>query len=1409
MNKINITTFLLIAFMMMSGSMYGYKYTGDIGPQGDNNDNSTTLQTRAAGCAPASGLRDLQWNNVRALIETDGSLWQDRATGQASYEVPKDGGTSVLFAGSIWMGGYSPDNQLKLAAVRFKQLGSDYWPGPLTNDGAASIDETTCEEYDNFFVTTRAESIRHRQYFEAVATGTVDEQFPEGYATPSQFFDYPAHGNTALSQDLYLAPFYDYDLDGFYDPSAGDYPWYDFLKEINCFERKRTDPVPLFGDRTFYWIFNDKGNIHSESQGEPIGMEIRAQAFAFSTTDEINDMTFYNYVVINQGTQRLRDTYFATWIDADVGDATDDYVGCDVQRGLGYAYNGDDFDDPANFGYGENPPAVGVDFFEGPYQDEDGLDNPLSEDFSVANDSLGIPYQGLGIGYGDGVPDNERFGMRKFLYHDNNNSPTGDPGTAIEYYRYMTGFWKNGERMTYGGTGQDGTTTIEADYMFPGDTDPFNWGTYGVPTEPWTEETEDNAPFDRRFLQSAGPFTLEPGDFNNITVGVVYARATTGSATESVNLVRQADDKAQALFDNCFELVSGPDAPDVTVQEMDKEVILLLSNDNPLSNNYKEIKYDETFAGFDAIIPSELADGTPLTQEERSYRFQGYQVYQLANPTVSVSELDDPDKSRLVFQCDREDDIDVSVNYLADPAENYEIVAEVKAFGENEGIAHSVRLTDDEFALGDKRMVNHKTYYFMAIAYAHNDWLNFNEDPNGQDTQYLPSRKSSSGAAVKVIAVIPHNVSPELGGSTVVSSYGDPIQITRLEGKGNGTQELDITAKSESEILEFNSIDELTFVSGKGPIEIKVIDPIRVQALDFELKLKTFYEDSVGTLIPFNGELTGEFVYWELDVFNDNDELIDTYRSRLKFETVSEDLLIDYGISVTWGQYYYKDPSESGKFYSTDYLNSSVNFSNPLIPWLGGMPDTDEANGTNWIRSGTFSPDFGTEEELAFEDANYSALEFFDPVEEFEGIETGTWGPFVLTAFTQDVTVNPDTPNEMDVYMPNVAPRVDPISFGLNTGGLPGVQIEEVNLRNLNNVDVVLTSDKSLWTRCPVFEMQSNPALTQSGSGEKLMMRDHPSVDKNGRYAGQSGYNDAEGTLNGDQPNGMGWFPGYAIDIGTGERLNMAFGEDSWMTADNGDDMIWNPSHRINSDLGSEVFGGGQHWIYVFKNLNDDFQQTDFMPAYDQGDFIYSTFPDQWNNPDAKKIFHACTWVGSSILNPGFEMLSVENGLIPTTTRIKLRVAKEFKKYSSAGILHEDTTQAVNYWNPYYSFSTRGLEAVTNDSEVLANEVLDMINVVPNPYYAFSTYEENKFDSRVKITNLPEECTVSIYSVNGTLVRQYKKGDPSTSLDWDLKNEENIPIAGGVYIIHVDIPDVGEKILKWFGVMRPIDLDNF
>ena len=120
----------------------------------------------------------------------------------------------------------------------------------------------------------------------------------------------------------------------------------------------------------------------------------------------------------------------------------------------------------------------------------------------------------------------------------------------------------------------------------------------------------------------------------------------------------------------------------------------------------------------------------------------------------------------------------------------------------------------------------------------------------------------------------------------------------------------------------------------------------------------------------------------------------------------------------------------------------------------------------------------------------------------------------------------------------------------------------------------------------------------------------------------------------------------------------------------------------------------------------------------------------------------------------------------------------------------------------------------------VAVEALDLINVVPNPYYAYSAYETRRFDNIVKITNLPAKCVVTIYSLDGKFIRQYDRAENSNasipeqgvigeqmnaSVDWDVKNARGIPVASGVYLIHVVAPGIGERTLKWFGVARTFD----
>jgi hypothetical protein len=173
-------------------------------------------------------------------------------------------------------------------------------------------------------------------------------------------------------------------------------------------------------------------------------------------------------------------------------------------------------------------------------------------------------------------------------------------------------------------------------------------------------------------------------------------------------------------------------------------------------------------------------------------------------------------------------------------------------------------------------------------------------------------------------------------------------------------------------------------------------------------------------------------------------------------------------------------------------------------------------------------------------------------------------------------------------------------------------------------------------------------------------------------------------------------------------------------------------------------------------------------------------------------------------------LLAAGHGRFETTVRFRLRVAKSYQIGYTANVPSSTDISATpqnNNW-PMYTFNTSDIETHTNDG-VTAADALSLINIVPNPYYAYSAYEKKALENIVKITNLPEKCNISIYTLNGTLIRKFSKDDPKTSLDWDLKNQARVPIASGMYIIYINVPDVGERTLKWFGVLRPTDLDSY
>lgn len=1320
MKRNNNISYLLSLFLILGISVQVQARPNVNTGQRPTGQRSGLLKTTAT-CKPAENAIDLDINNVRARLMTGGDMWWDIGTAEARYEVPKGTRKNALFAGSVWIGGYDAQGQLKVAAQTYRQDGNDYWPGPL-NPTTAEVTASECSEWDRFWKVNRETISRFREL------GDYSQII--GDADYEAIYEWPAKGNgnavgrngTTLDipNDRDFAPFIDVNTDGVYNPLDGDYPDID-------------------GDQYIWWVFNDKGNVKNQSNTEGIGIEVQASAFAFSTKDYLNDATFYNYRLVNRGNLSLDSTYISTWTDADLGFYRDDYIGCDTSRGLGILYNGRSVDGEGQINsYGSQVPMVGVDFFKGPVKKYDSA----------------------------GVEVSKVLSMEAFTYYNNDNTIVGNPRNGVEIYYYMTGSIRNGQRFSNDFKGANVNSRAYGEgpitkYVYYGDP--------GEKTE-WSECTCNNPVGDRRFVHSAGPFTLEPGVVNDVTIGAVWVSETGGCPNTSFKKIRVADDQAQSLFESNFETIEGPEAPRMVIREMDRKLVAYLLND-PLSTNYQE-RYGYDTAKKYRVVSNKAA--RIVGDSDSVYRFEGYRVFQLKNrevqPAQIFNERGEVDNSVAVeiFQCDINNGVTRIVNYdkSVDISDSTYIPV-VKVDGADSGISHSFEILLDQFATGDdKRLVNYRNYYFVAVAYAYNEFAPFdiNLPDSTQDVAYLESAHGAGGSPIEVSTAMPNPSNGNMG-TVLNSDYGSGVSITRIEGRGNGGNVLQLSDESELEALTgvpsaFNSGRTIhqsiypKYKPGSGPIGVKVVDPLKVQAHDWQLMIEGT------TQVDPNRGLDSFTSSWTLL----NKTTGDTITAEKDLSILNDQILEKYGISVEVMQV--GRPGDNQE-YRNGYLTSTVSFVDQTQPWLSGVQDGEQSEPTNWIRSGR-NADTSTF-------CNYNDY-------------TGPGSDTVLQIYEKMLDNNSLTRGTFAPYSLGSDEEKSRCGFGVTRPG------SRVGIFPIPSIDLVYTSDKSKWTRCVVIEMQESTQLAENGA-EKWGIRRHASwtgeVNDGGRPVYSTVQNDT----------GMSWFPGYAINQETGERLNILFAEDSWLKEHNGGDMIWNPTSDvlIPDQFDVQRVYGGKHYVYVLNS------------RYDSCRSWLTTF----NGPSifAKNLaWNTAMWVHLPTLNPAYKLRSLANNLIPTETRIRARVTRPYATYRTNFNRTDSATALVNEGKPVYEFSTKGLAPTPLSDNPNADKqvLLDRIHAVPNPYYGYTGYEQNRLDTRVRIINLPTKATVSIYSLDGALIQRLEKDNPNVSyIDWDIRNNKGLPIASGMYLMHVSAEGIGETVLRWFGAMRPIDVTTY
>ncbi len=560
------------------------------------------------------------------------------------------------------------------------------------------------------------------------------------------------------------------------------------------------------------------------------------------------------------------------------------------------------------------------------------------------------------------------------------------------------------------------------------------------------------------------------------------------------------------------------------------------------------------------------------------------------------------------------------------------------------------------------------------------------------------------------------------------------------------------------------------------------------------------------------------------------------------------------------------------------FLRATISYENGTSDWLDPIADQDGEMPYNWIRSGSNKTE-GTEDAY-YTRSTTEIISFYDKNQQFGEILGGTWAPYALTSSYYAIAPSGGSTPARIFCGPGFSGEAwKQDGRYIAKYGSPSTNSApdrgNVDIRKLSSTLIVYTPDKSKWTRCVVLEMQEKSQLSQ-GNALFFQPRNHPSVDKQGISYGANGANAAEAALT--STTGMGWFPGYAINIETGERLNMAFGEDSYQRENNGDDMIWNPTSNENTPYPYAF--GGKHFVYVFSGnaINSTFPssggstfkweptlsgKSSSVGRYDhgkrmmeilQGFFVEAVLstPSQLNSlgiAPLNAFERDIMW--TSIPMPRFGVAFKDPSQMPSEVRVQINVSKPYR-YGWSGMadipsqLAGDVNKLVSVNNPsvvtkhvsaapknnnfpLYTFNTSDIATLYDQTDVAKN-ALDLIRIVPNPYYGSSTYEARRTDNFVRITNVPNKCTIKIFTMNGTLVRTIKRdvsdqedqysgvaggGDDIkrskriSYAEWDLKNQSNISVASGLYIFHIDAPGVGEKILKWFGVMRPLDVQNY
>lgn len=436
-------------------------------------------------CNTPTAFTMLHGNEIRAYIPNNGGLFSDG--NQALFQVPYDAAavqqTASIFAGGLWMSAQEGSGNI-LGAVRTYGNGTDYFAGPL-NDTFGTTTGQNCTDFNQVWQITRAQIETHLQDYndDGIIQNpqTVLLTWP-GRNNPRFFGEMGFY----LPADRDFAPFYDHDGDGNYDPLAGDYPVFE-----------HGDPTAI-ASHLVWTVFNDNGNTHTESNMQAMLMEVQLTAYSLHCPSDpiLNRTIFTRHKLVNHNNLILSAGAFGLWLDFDLGNYNDDYVGTAPLLNAVFAYNADNFDETTSgaVGYGAKPPVQSV---------------------KLLNQNL-----------------------YKAMVYENSASPVNGNPSGSGYHRLLHGIWNDGSVPMHNGQ-------------------PVNFLYSDAPTDTaaaaFSMINNNVVPNDFRMVMSVNIDTIFPDSIYILDAAYVYHRDTSlADNIEMTNLVYTELPQVQNWYDNGF-----------------------------------------------------------------------------------------------------------------------------------------------------------------------------------------------------------------------------------------------------------------------------------------------------------------------------------------------------------------------------------------------------------------------------------------------------------------------------------------------------------------------------------------------------------------------------------------------------------------------------------------------------------------------------------------------------------------------------------------------------------------------------------------------------------------------------------------------------------------------------------------